>query len=77
MEFSVVELNSARVLPAAFHGFPLAVELDLLGDPGRGDRHGDGEDGHQEDDPDEDVALFRRTRTAGWGGAGHCFSVMV
>ena len=43
VEFSVVELDGADVLLAALHGLPLAVALDLLGDPGRGDGDGDGE----------------------------------
>ena len=57
-EFAVVELNGAAVLHAAMKGFEVAVALDGAGNFGRGDGEREGEERHEEDGDEHDVALL-------------------
>jgi hypothetical protein len=57
-EFAVVELNGAAILHASMKGFEVAVALDGAGNFGRGDGEREGEERHEEDGDEHDVALL-------------------
>ncbi len=57
-EFAVVELNGSFILLAAMDGLDFFFALNLLADFRRGDGQANHEDGHEKQQPEQQIALL-------------------